>query len=383
VVQFIRRRHPAEKVETVLSSAGFGKPTPLQTEYVPASLKGRDLIVESISGEGKTIAQLLPFFFRPRGRRKTPSVLILVGSAEEAAKYEVEFNRLPDARTGDNLIAVMGKNPQAGADLHLLTKHPGLIVGTTERIIDHIRRNNLRFGNELMVVVNIPGTEEHANFDFDVEFIFTKLNPGVQKILFTPSVGRAEKLSSLLKRPGILYATERRSNENFAKQQENTKMKTKDEQFPQDTEILKGKLTQIVQLIKEDEDPEVLNGYRKLIKKTVPLHLRGYVTAYLFKQVLGGGAMKTTASGAAMQTIFVSIGKNRKVFPRDLAKLFRKNLNLGQNEIGNIKVLDNYSFIDVPRHAARKAIDALDGIEFHGRNITVNFARKKKGENDG
>lgn len=517
MLQFIRSRHPLEKVEAVLSSAGFRQTTPLQREYLPAALKGRDLIVESMSGEGKTIAQLLPYFLRPRSRRKTPALLILVKSVDEAKKYEVEFNRLSDSQTGKNSIAVLGKNPTAGTDLQLLTKYPALIVGTTERIIDHIRRNNLHFGSDLMVVVNIPEEEEHEKFDFDVEFIFTKLPPGVQKIIFTPDAVQAEKLTFLLKRPSQLFAADRRllipslhvyrdgtrspdtltklvlgvnfrkllilagSNEKveelmhalnsrglsccrispqlkedsggddsfhcslatfrdvqhiplsyhsillygpppadsffqeigravsgrspapffsilldreegeiFSTQQETSKMKTTNEKFPQEPEILEGKLRQIMQLIREDEDPEVLNHYRKLIRKNVPLHLRGYLAAYLFKQSAGTGAGSikksssgTTVSTGPIQTIFVSIGKNRKVFPRDLIKLFRKQLNLEQNEIGNIKVLDNYSFIDIPRHAAQKAIDTMDGIEFHGRTITVNFARKKKGETDG
>jgi len=122
VLQFIRRRHPIEKVETVLASAGFEAPTPLQKEYVPAALRGRDLIVECTSGEGKTIAQLLPYLFRPRGRRKAPSILILIDSIAEAMKYKIEMNRLPADQTGNGSAVILGKNTQAKADLQLLAK---------------------------------------------------------------------------------------------------------------------------------------------------------------------------------------------------------------------------------------------------------------------
>jgi ATP-dependent RNA helicase DeaD len=514
VLQFISRRQSLEKVETFLRSAGFGQATPLQKEYVPSALKGRDLIVEAMSGEGKTIAQLLPFFLRPRGRRKSPAGLILVHSLEEAKKYEVEFNRLSDTRAEKNTIAVLGKNPTAGSDLQLLTKYPDIIVGTTERIIDHIRRNNIPFGSDLSVVVNIPDEAKHGEFNFDVEFIFTKLSSGVQKLIFTPSIEAAVKLNPLLKRPLLINSVDhrmgmpplhvyryderspealmklvlardfkkllilsdsnekteelsrrfsdqgvscrrivpelaeapgendacecylaafgdvqhiplpyhsillygpppeaaffqrvgravsgrspapvfailldRRESEFFSMLQENSEMTIKEEKFPQDSEVLKGRLRQIMKLIKEEEDPELLNNYRKLIRKNVPLHLRGYLTAYLFKLNAGAsgalGAEKPAVAAGPMQTLFLSIGKNRKVFPRDLVKLFKKQLGLEQNEIGTIKVLDNYSFVDVPTHAARKAIESMNGIEFHGRPITVNFARKKKSEADG
>lgn len=157
-------------------------------------------------------------------------------------------------------------------------------------------------------------------------------------------------------------------------------MKTKNEGLPEEEEVLKGKLKSIITQIKEEEDPDILNKYKKLIKKSVPLHLRGYIGAYFFKKALEGqlGQLRQpTRPSSDMQTIFVSIGKNRKVFPRDLLRLFCKRLEIEQNEIGNIKVLDNYSFIDIPTRVASKAIEVMDGMEFRGRNITVNFARKK------
>jgi superfamily II DNA/RNA helicase len=180
-------------------------------------------------------------------------------------------------------------------------------------------------------------------------------------------------------RPTISLLCSYRDVDIFSSIQEKYQMNTKDEQLPKKEEVLQGQLKSIVKQIKEEENPEVLNSYRKLIKKSVPLFMRGYLAAFLFKTIVEGetpGAVRTGES--EMQTIFVSIGKNRKVFPRDLAKLFRSKLRLGPNDIGNIKVLDNYSFIDIPRSRAQEAIDSMDNMDYRGRNITVNFARKKK-----
>jgi len=515
VLQFIMRRHPKEKVESLLSSAGFQEETPLQEEYVPVALQGKDLIVESVSGEGKTIAQLIPFFSQSKNRKKGPNFLILVDTIEAAKKYEREISRFSTAKTKGKFSAILGKEAQAKYELRTLSKHPGLIVGTTERIIDHIRRNNLPLDHFNSVVINVPEEGDHLEFARDVEFIMTKVPTKVQTIIFTPSMDRAEELSYLLKRPSTLTTSGRRSRlpklhiyknkdrtpnsvaqliygaglsriliitpseievkqlqldlkhrgiscctklpgetpqvpaaeqvlprcelttfkdapriplssfetilfyglppqsnlfeelgwtaagltpppsflllisegerESLEKLQEKNQMKTKNEELPEEEEVLKGKLKSIVSQIKEEEDPDTLNRYKKLIKKSVPFHLRGYVGAYFFKQALEGQLQgqfkghlpKKGGAPTHMQTIFVSIGKNRRVFPRDLIRLFRKNLELEQNEIGNIKVLDNYSFIDIPERVASKAIEAMDGMEFRGRNITVNFAKKK------
>ena len=76
-------------------------------------------------------------------------------------------------------------------------------------------------------------------------------------------------------------------------------------------------------------------------------------------------------------TLFISIGKNRRVYPRDLIQLFTTNLNIKQSDIGEIKILDNYSFLDISIDYASKAITKLSNINYRGRNIKVNLARKK------
>ena len=71
-------------------------------------------------------------------------------------------------------------------------------------------------------------------------------------------------------------------------------------------------------------------------------------------------------------TLFISVGKNRRVFPKDLARLFQSRLDLEQSDIGVIKVLESYSFIDISKEHAERAIDQLNGEEFKGRKLTVN-----------
>ena len=148
----------------------------------------------------------------------------------------------------------------------------------------------------------------------------------------------------------------------------------KKENFPDDLEVFRGKVEGILHSIRSQEDPEELNRYRKMIKKMVPFGMRGYLSAYLIKESLGN----TVRGDKPFRTVFVSIGRNRRVFPKDLSRLFTQTLGIDMGEVGSIKVLDNYSFIDIPAHLAQSAIDKLDGSDFHGRKITVNFARKKE-----
>jgi hypothetical protein len=76
--------------------------------------------------------------------------------------------------------------------------------------------------------------------------------------------------------------------------------------------------------------------------------------------------------------LFVSIGRNRRIFARELTDLFVERLHLEAGEIGDVRVFDKYSFVDIAAARAADAIATLSGTELKGRPITVNYAKKKE-----
>ena len=52
-------------------------------------------------------------------------------------------------------------------------------------------------------------------------------------------------------------------------------------------------------------------------------------------------------------------------------------MNIDSNKIGSIKVLDNYSFVDIEEKICKEAVEKMNGMEFRNRKISVDFARKK------
>jgi hypothetical protein len=83
---------------------------------------------------------------------------------------------------------------------------------------------------------------------------------------------------------------------------------------------------------------------------------------------------------AGFTRLFISVGKSRGVYPKDLAALFSDTLQVDRGRIGDIRVLDNYSFLEIDSALAEKAIAALSGSALKGKQITVNYARKKEDE---
>ena len=90
------------------------------------------------------------------------------------------------------------------------------------------------------------------------------------------------------------------------------------------------------------------------------------------------GYNKKKKQSSKQTKLFLSMGKNRRVFPRDLIQLFADRLKAERSQIHDIKVLDNYSFVEIDSSLAERAIKELSGIEFKGRNLAVNYARKRE-----
>ena len=77
-------------------------------------------------------------------------------------------------------------------------------------------------------------------------------------------------------------------------------------------------------------------------------------------------------------TLFVGIGRNRRVFPRDIIGLILQNAAIDRDHVGDIRVLDNYSFVQVITEDAETVIAALNDIEYRGRKLVVSHSRKRE-----
>jgi hypothetical protein len=178
-------------------------------------------------------------------------------------------------------------------------------------------------------------------------------------------------------------------------------------------------ISEAVEKVKNEEDPVILNEYRKLFRQNVPFTLRMYVAAYLAKSIVAvsgkssgnvrgeqpqrtskkrsetikprqttkkvvpadsprTSASRVTIDESVAATIFVGIGRNRRVFPRDLVSLVIQTAGIDRERIGDIRVLDNYSFVQLFAEDADAVIAALDGYEYRGRKLSVSYSRKKE-----
>ncbi|MBX3010808.1 MAG: DEAD/DEAH box helicase [Caldilineaceae bacterium] len=139
-----------EALQTAAAKAGWKKLMPVQAKAIPYMLAGRDLLVQSRTGSGKTGAFLLPILTRIDPQKAACQALILVPTRELAQQVAKEADLL-GGTTGVRSIAIYG-GVKYGPQLDALKKGAQLVIGTPGRILDHLLQRNLRL-DDLAVMV--------------------------------------------------------------------------------------------------------------------------------------------------------------------------------------------------------------------------------------
>jgi ATP-dependent RNA helicase DeaD len=484
--------------------AGYAKPTHLQQRLIPLIIKGKDVAAEAEGDSGKTAAFILPLYLKSKRGKTGIKALVLTSSTENSHKVFREFRRFVRSGKTPSVFA-FGFEGQEKKEHKVLLRNPDVVIGTPNKVIDHIRRGNLRFSSLQTVVIDRTENPEHSGFIEDILFIFSKLPQRKQTILISYSLEKDDgRLLSLLRRPVMLpmstwkqlavpvrdifvevkedrkpavaaqiplsepmesllvqcgspktaaavhkqmrvhhleaallldtLSTQKQNKvcqsfsvgmipilvstfetacsrnlrwvthlinlgvpprpesykprsfvlqkvislgapDDYDRLKESIKVDVEKSVPPTEDQVFRGMIQQILKHIQEEEDPDILNHYRSLVRKNVPLTLRSYFSAYLLRQLLAGVHKK---KGPKATKLFLSMGKNRRVFPRDLIQLFMDRLKAERSQIHDIKILDNYSFVEVDASLGERAIRELSGIEFKGRKLAVNYARKRE-----
>ena len=121
--------------------ASWTRLMPVQAHALPYLMAGRDIMVQSRTGSGKTGAYLLPLLDRLDADHKGVQALILTPTRELAGQVEREARLLFEG-TGLGVCAVYG-GVGYGRQLDALRAGVQVLVGTPGRVLDHLLRRTL------------------------------------------------------------------------------------------------------------------------------------------------------------------------------------------------------------------------------------------------
>jgi len=121
-----------EALADKLAAAGIAEPSEVQRQALPALLGGRDGVIVSPTGTGKTLAYLLPLLQKIDGSRKEVQALVLAPTQELAMQImrEAEAYGQP---LGIKAAALIG-GASLARQLERMKSKPALIVGTPGRV---------------------------------------------------------------------------------------------------------------------------------------------------------------------------------------------------------------------------------------------------------
>ncbi|CAN0891610.1 DEAD-box ATP-dependent RNA helicase 7 [Linum grandiflorum] len=188
----------SEPLKQKLKSRGIEALFPIQAMTFTDILDGCDLVGRARTGQGKTLAFVLPILeslingkakaTRKTGYGRPPSVLVLLPTRELAVQVHEDFKVYGESLGLSSCCLYGGApyNPQESS----LKRGVDIVVGTPGRIKDHIERGNINFSTLMFRVLDEADEMLRMGFVDDVELILGKVEDvtKVQTLLFSATL---------------------------------------------------------------------------------------------------------------------------------------------------------------------------------------------------
>ncbi len=229
-----------------LTDLGFTEPTPVQAKAIPSFLAGRDLLVSSQTGSGKTAAFMLPALhkiaslpvdesleairpamveerrgrgrpgknhrggdrFADKGGLKTgrgakargpaqPSVLVLTPTRELAQQVTAATADFGKYLRHIEVTSILGGMPYP-KQLEMLARMPDILVATPGRLLDHIGSGRIDLSKLTMMVFDEADRMLDMGFQDDIDQILHSTPAGRQTVMFSATLD--ERVAALARR---------------------------------------------------------------------------------------------------------------------------------------------------------------------------------------
>jgi len=184
--------HPA--LAAALAHRGYAEPTPVQAAVLAPGLAGRDLLVSSRTGSGKTVAfgLLVAESAGPGGApfpaAGPPLALVVAPTRELALQVERELAWLFAGAGGRVVGCVGGMDPRREARALAVGAHA--VVGTPGRLRDHLERGALRLSDLRIAVLDEADEMLDMGFREELEAILDATPEGRRTVLFSATLPR-------------------------------------------------------------------------------------------------------------------------------------------------------------------------------------------------
>ena len=176
----------SSEILDALTSLRYFHPTQVQESVIPVALDKKDIIVESQTGSGKTVAFGIPLVEQAEWEENKPQALILVPTRELALQVQddiMNIGRLKRIKA----TAVFGQSSFKTQKSELSQKSH-IVVGTPGRILEHLKEGTLNVEKINSLVLDEADEMLNMGFIDQVEDIIKYLPKERQTMLFSATM---------------------------------------------------------------------------------------------------------------------------------------------------------------------------------------------------
>jgi ATP-dependent RNA helicase DeaD len=177
----------SKPVFKALDDVGYETPSPIQAQTIPLMLEGKDLVGQAQTGTGKTAAFALPILTNLDLKQKDPQVLVLAPTRELAIQVAEAFQKYAKHIKGFHVLPIYGGQDYS-TQIRALQRGIHVAVGTPGRVMDHIRRGNLKLDGITTLVLDEADEMLRMGFIDDVEWILEQIPSERQIALFSATM---------------------------------------------------------------------------------------------------------------------------------------------------------------------------------------------------
>ncbi|KAI3808863.1 hypothetical protein L1987_24826 [Smallanthus sonchifolius] len=190
----------SEPLKNALKANGIEALFPIQARTFDSIFEGLDLIGKAKTGQGKTLAFILPILesltngpekaSRRAGYGRSPTILVLLPTRELAKQVYTDFKYYGEAVGLTSCCLYGGGGASISPQTVQLKRGVDIVVGAVGRVKDHIERGNLDLCSLKFRILDEADEMLRQGFVEDVEYILGKVNDAtkVQTVLFSATL---------------------------------------------------------------------------------------------------------------------------------------------------------------------------------------------------
>ncbi|MCR9277033.1 MAG: DEAD/DEAH box helicase [Pseudomonadaceae bacterium] len=176
-----------EPLLKALEDVGYEQASPIQAQAIPHLMEGRDILGHAPTGTGKTAAFALPLLARLDSDSNHVQVLCLTPTRELAIQVSEAFQRYANHLKKFHVLPIYG-GQEYGGQIRALKRGVAVVVGTPGRVMDHMRKGNLKLGNLQALVLDEADEMLRMGFIDEVQWILEQTPSDRQMALFSATM---------------------------------------------------------------------------------------------------------------------------------------------------------------------------------------------------